>query len=177
MSRCSPSARASPASPAPLRLKRREQALNAAAHLVSDWDGGTRIGDALQAFLAVPRFGGYARGAAVVIVSDGLERGDRLRPARRGRKTVAPGLARQLADAARDGAGLPAANRSADRDPALRRRSRRWRVERGGRRASAVAWNKESRVSDIRRRPSSHLASGGPALADRPDAAAHLRTL
>ncbi|MDE5441056.1 VWA domain-containing protein [Bradyrhizobium sp. CSA207] len=60
----------------PLRLKRREQALNAAAHLVSDWDGGTRIGDALQAFLAVPRFGAYARGAAVVVVSDGLERGD-----------------------------------------------------------------------------------------------------
>jgi uncharacterized protein with von Willebrand factor type A (vWA) domain len=60
----------------PLRLKRREQALNAAAHLVSDWDGGTRIGDALQALLAVPRFGGYARGAAVIIVSDGLERGD-----------------------------------------------------------------------------------------------------
>ena len=59
-----------------LRVKRREQALSAAAHLVSDWDGGTRIGDALQAFLAVPRFGGYARGAAVVIVSDGLERGD-----------------------------------------------------------------------------------------------------
>ena len=60
----------------PLRLKRREQALTAAAHLVSDWDGGTRIGDALQAFLAVPRFGSYARGAAVVIISDGLERGD-----------------------------------------------------------------------------------------------------
>ncbi len=59
-----------------LRLKRREQALNAAAHLVSDWDGGTRIGDALQAFLAVPRFGGYARGAAIVVVSDGLERGE-----------------------------------------------------------------------------------------------------
>ena len=59
-----------------LRIKRVEQALAAAAHLVSDWDGGTRIGDALQAFLAVPRFGGYARGAAVVILSDGLERGD-----------------------------------------------------------------------------------------------------
>ena len=59
-----------------LRLKRSEQALNAAAHLVSDWDGGTRIGDALQAFLAVPRFSAYARGAAVVILSDGLERGD-----------------------------------------------------------------------------------------------------
>jgi uncharacterized protein with von Willebrand factor type A (vWA) domain len=60
----------------PLRLKRREQALAAAGHLVSDWDGGTRIGDALQAFLAVPRFGGYARGAVVIVVSDGLERGD-----------------------------------------------------------------------------------------------------
>lgn len=59
-----------------LRLKRQEQALAAAGHLVSDWDGGTRIGDALQAFLAVPRFGGYARGAAVVVISDGLERGD-----------------------------------------------------------------------------------------------------
>lgn len=59
-----------------LRLKRREQALTAAAHLVSDWDGGTRIGDALQAFLAVPRFAGYARGGAVIILSDGLERGD-----------------------------------------------------------------------------------------------------
>ena len=43
---------------------------------MSDWDGGTRIGDALQAFLAVPRFGGYARGAAVIVISDGLERGD-----------------------------------------------------------------------------------------------------
>lgn len=60
----------------PLHLKQRDQALAAAASLVSDWDGGTRIGDALQAFLAVPRFAGYARGAAVLIVSDGLERGD-----------------------------------------------------------------------------------------------------
>jgi uncharacterized protein with von Willebrand factor type A (vWA) domain len=60
----------------PMKLRRREQALNAAAQIVSDWDGGTRIGDALQAFLAVPRFAGYARGALVLIVSDGLERGD-----------------------------------------------------------------------------------------------------
>jgi hypothetical protein len=59
-----------------LRLKRREQALRAAGGIVSDWDGGTRIGDALQAFLAVPRFAGYARGAAVIVISDGLERGD-----------------------------------------------------------------------------------------------------
>ena len=59
-----------------LKLKRPEQALRAAGGIVSDWDGGTRIGDALQAFLAVPRFAGYARGAAVLVISDGLERGD-----------------------------------------------------------------------------------------------------
>ena len=59
-----------------LRLKRREQALTAASHVVSDWDGGTRLGEALAAFLAVPRFSSYARGAAVLVISDGLERGD-----------------------------------------------------------------------------------------------------
>ena len=53
-----------------------EQALAVAADLVADWDGGTRIGDALAAFLAVPRFAGYARGALVLVLSDGLERGD-----------------------------------------------------------------------------------------------------
>lgn len=59
-----------------LRLRHREQALDLASTLVSDWDGGTRIGDALQAFLAVPRFAGFARGALTIILSDGLERGD-----------------------------------------------------------------------------------------------------
>jgi uncharacterized protein with von Willebrand factor type A (vWA) domain len=60
----------------PMRLKRREQALAGAAQIVSDWDGGTRIGDALKAFLAVPRFASYARGAVALVISDGLERGD-----------------------------------------------------------------------------------------------------
>jgi uncharacterized protein len=59
-----------------LRLRDRAQALGAAALLVPDWDGGTRIGEALAAFLSVPRFSALARGAAVVVVSDGLERGD-----------------------------------------------------------------------------------------------------
>jgi uncharacterized protein with von Willebrand factor type A (vWA) domain len=59
-----------------LRLKNREQALAAAALIVADWDGGTRIGQALDAFLAIPRFSALARGAAVVVLSDGLERGD-----------------------------------------------------------------------------------------------------
>jgi uncharacterized protein with von Willebrand factor type A (vWA) domain len=59
-----------------MRLRNREQALAATSHIVSDWDGGTRIGDALRAFLSVPRFAGYSRGAIVLILSDGLERGD-----------------------------------------------------------------------------------------------------
>jgi uncharacterized protein with von Willebrand factor type A (vWA) domain len=59
-----------------LRGRNRDQALALASTLVADWDGGTRLGDALQAFLAVPRFAGFARGALVVILSDGLERGD-----------------------------------------------------------------------------------------------------
>jgi uncharacterized protein with von Willebrand factor type A (vWA) domain len=59
-----------------LRLKNRDQALAAASVVVADWDGGTRIGDALQAFLRVPRFAGHARGALVLVLSDGLERGD-----------------------------------------------------------------------------------------------------
>jgi uncharacterized protein len=60
----------------PLRLRNREQALGTASLLVADWDGGTRIGDALNAFLAVPRFAALARSAALVVLSDGLERGD-----------------------------------------------------------------------------------------------------
>lgn len=59
-----------------LRRRNSEQALATASGLVSDWDGGTRIGDALDAFLAVPRFSGFVRGASVLILSDGLERGD-----------------------------------------------------------------------------------------------------
>ena len=59
-----------------MRLKNRDMALAATSSIVSDWDGGTRIGEALQAFLAVPRFAGYSRGAVVLILSDGLERGD-----------------------------------------------------------------------------------------------------
>jgi uncharacterized protein with von Willebrand factor type A (vWA) domain len=58
-----------------LRHRNRDQALTLASGLVADWDGGTRLGDSLAAFLAVPRFAAFARGALVVILSDGLERG------------------------------------------------------------------------------------------------------
>ncbi len=58
-----------------LRHRNREQALTLTSGLVADWDGGTRLGEALAVFLSVPRFASFARGALVVIVSDGLERG------------------------------------------------------------------------------------------------------
>ncbi|WEX11136.1 VWA domain-containing protein [Chelativorans sp. AA-79] len=59
-----------------LRTRDRTLALERAAASVDDWDGGTRIGPALKAFLAVPRFVALARGSLVVLASDGLERGD-----------------------------------------------------------------------------------------------------
>jgi uncharacterized protein with von Willebrand factor type A (vWA) domain len=58
-----------------LRLRARERALARVADLVDDWDGGTRIGPTLLALLGIPRFGAFARGAVVAILSDGLERG------------------------------------------------------------------------------------------------------
>jgi uncharacterized protein with von Willebrand factor type A (vWA) domain len=53
-----------------------EQALRAAGEQVPDWSGGTRLGESLRVF--VDRWGqrGVARGAVVVICSDGWERGD-----------------------------------------------------------------------------------------------------
>src|SRR4029077_13972725 len=56
---------------------------------------------------------------------------------------------RELADAARNQPGLPSADRSARRYRALRRRSRRWRIERVDRRAWTGARTKESCVSEI----------------------------
>lgn len=59
-----------------MRLRDGEAALQAAGMTVPDWSGGTRLGDALRAFL--DRWGqrGLARGAVVVVMSDGWERGD-----------------------------------------------------------------------------------------------------
>ena len=60
---------------AALAVADRDRALAQTGRMVADFDGGTRIGEALQAYLAVPRFAGHARGASVVVLSDGLERG------------------------------------------------------------------------------------------------------
>jgi uncharacterized protein with von Willebrand factor type A (vWA) domain len=53
-----------------------EAALKAAGEQVPDWSGGTRLGEVLRAF--ADRWGqrGVARGAVVVVCSDGWERGD-----------------------------------------------------------------------------------------------------
>ena len=58
-----------------LRLRDVDTALAAAGAAVPDWSGGTRLGEVLRAFL--DRWGqrGLARGAVVVVVSDGWERG------------------------------------------------------------------------------------------------------
>jgi uncharacterized protein len=59
-----------------LATKDPDRALQGAAGAVRDWSGGTRLGDALKEF--VDRWGqrGMARGAVVVILSDGWDRGD-----------------------------------------------------------------------------------------------------
>lgn len=53
-----------------------EQALDKARAAVPDWSGGTRIGHALGDFNTTYGRRGFARGAIVLVVSDGWDRGD-----------------------------------------------------------------------------------------------------
>jgi uncharacterized protein len=53
-----------------------DDALERAAALVFDWEGGTRIGASLDAFVRDWGRRGLCRGGIVVICSDGLDRGD-----------------------------------------------------------------------------------------------------
>ena len=53
-----------------------DAALGRAATAVSDWSGGTRLGDGLRQFNDEWGVRGMARGAIVVILSDGWDRGD-----------------------------------------------------------------------------------------------------
>jgi uncharacterized protein len=59
-----------------LRSRSPERAIQRAAAAAPDWSSGTRIGDALKAFNDRHGRRGMARGAVVVILSDGWERGD-----------------------------------------------------------------------------------------------------
>jgi uncharacterized protein with von Willebrand factor type A (vWA) domain len=53
-----------------------DAAITAAARRVVDWSGGTRLGDTLRCFNDEWGVRGMARGAVVVILSDGWDRGD-----------------------------------------------------------------------------------------------------
>ncbi len=57
-----------------LRERDPDRALVAAGRVVPDWSGGTRLGEALGAFLDLWGRRGMARGAVVVVFSDGWER-------------------------------------------------------------------------------------------------------
>jgi uncharacterized protein with von Willebrand factor type A (vWA) domain len=59
-----------------MRLRDPDKALAASGAAIPDWSGGTRLGEVLKAFL--DRWGqrGVARGAVVILASDGWERGD-----------------------------------------------------------------------------------------------------
>ena len=56
--------------------KNPDTALEQAAQAVIDWEGGTRIGTSLEAFVRERGRRGLCRGGVVVICSDGLDRGD-----------------------------------------------------------------------------------------------------
>ena len=59
-----------------LQTRKPDEALERAAKLVVDWEGGTRIGDSLDSFVRKWARRGLCRGGVVVICSDGLDRGD-----------------------------------------------------------------------------------------------------
>jgi hypothetical protein len=59
-----------------LRRRRPDDALERTARAVVDWEGGTRIGASLDAFVRGWGRRGGCRGGIVVVCSDGLDRGD-----------------------------------------------------------------------------------------------------
>jgi uncharacterized protein with von Willebrand factor type A (vWA) domain len=61
---------------AQLKLKNIDRAIEQTGHEVVDWSGGTRIGECLRSFNRQWSRRVVRRGAVVIIVSDGWERGD-----------------------------------------------------------------------------------------------------
>ena len=53
-----------------------DEAMRLAGESVLDWDGGTRIGDSIAAFVKESRRSRLGRGAIVVVCSDGLDQGE-----------------------------------------------------------------------------------------------------
>ena len=163
---------ADPRSPARSRSRNPERAIQRAAAAAPDWSSGTRIGDALKAFNDRHGRRGMARGAVVVILSDGWERGD---PALVGPRDGAPGAARLpdrlgqpargrrrvLGAGRRDGGGAAALRRAGQR-PQLRG------ARRGGRGDRAARGDGRGRRSRVRSRPSRPRRSRGPSATPVP---------
>lgn len=59
-----------------IRRQRSSRALEAAAAAVLDWDGGTRIGEAIRIAQTMGTVKGALRGSVVLMMSDGLEQDD-----------------------------------------------------------------------------------------------------
>ena len=129
-----------------LRSRNPERAIQRAAAAAPDWSSGTRIGDALKEFNDRHGRRGMARGAVVVILSDGWERGDpslvaremeRLGAARPPHRVGQPAREREclLGTGRRDGRRAGALRRAGQR-PQLRRAER---GRRGDRRRVAAA--------------------------------------
>ena len=171
-----------------LRHKDIDRALAEIAPSVADWQGGTRIGESLATFLSVPRFARASRGALVIVLSDGLERGDpglmtravRRLAARSWRlawltplaadpafspETEALKAVLPIVDHLGVGAGIDALCTFIEGSARL------------GDQAPAPGRSGGSHGLPDHRRPSPHLAAGGPAVARRADAAADLRAV
>ena len=58
-----------------LRHRNGDVGLKRVSAAVTGFDGGTRMGDSLQAFLKVSRYAALVRGAITLVLSDGLECG------------------------------------------------------------------------------------------------------
>ena len=99
-----------------------DEALERAARAAFDWDGGTRIGDSLEAFVRGWARRGLCRGGIVVVCSDGLDRGDPAVLAAAMRAAVPAESPAGLAEPAQgQRPGLPAEHaRHDDRRPARR---------------------------------------------------------
>jgi uncharacterized protein with von Willebrand factor type A (vWA) domain len=172
-----------------LRHKDMGRAMAEIAPAVADWQGGTRIAESIETFLAVPRFSRASRGALVVVLSDGLERGDaapmihavrrlasrswrtawltplaadpEFRPATEALAGILP-----IVDHLGDGSGLAPLCDFMENAARL-----------GLAPPAAGRTGEKSHANARHRRPPSHLAAKRPAVAPRADAAAHLRAV
>ncbi|MEI7972417.1 MAG: VWA domain-containing protein, partial [Actinomycetota bacterium] len=59
-----------------LRSRDPDKAIKRAAEQVPDWSGGTRLGESLRKFNDTWGVRGMARGAIVIVLSDGWDRGN-----------------------------------------------------------------------------------------------------